>query len=330
MISSEKRYQIFLSSTYSDLHEERRSVIQVLMEMSCIPAGMELFPAADEEQFNFIKKVIDDSDYYVLIIGARYGSVDDRGVSYTEKEYDYAVQKGMHVLAFIRKNIQDVPLSKADTERSAVERLNAFRDRVSKGRLVKFWSEASELPGLVPLSLMKAMTTYPAVGWVRGNVVTSAQSATTIQNLLEENEKLRQRIDTSPNLELSVESLASFDSVFKVQGTIKPSGSSVAIDWAARHTWRKIFSYISPYLLESPNDMMVRYRLAELLYPNKIPTGADLKIRDQDFQTIKVQLMALQLISTSYTKTVKGGMALFWSLTDKGRNQMFLDCSIKE
>lgn len=65
---SEKRYQIFLSSTYVDLKTERQKVIQSLMEMDCIPAGMEIFPAADEEQLDFIKTIIDVSDYYVLII----------------------------------------------------------------------------------------------------------------------------------------------------------------------------------------------------------------------------------------------------------------------
>jgi hypothetical protein len=46
----DKRYQVFVSSTYADLQHERQRVIQALMEMDCIPSGMELFPAADEEQ----------------------------------------------------------------------------------------------------------------------------------------------------------------------------------------------------------------------------------------------------------------------------------------
>ncbi|AHK17554.1 DUF4062 domain-containing protein [Thalassolituus oleivorans] len=97
----DKRYQVFVSSTYADLKEERQHVIQALMEMDCIPAGMELFPAADEEQWEFIKKVIDDCDYYLLVIGGRYGSTTDDGISYTEKEFDYAVQKGLKVVALI-------------------------------------------------------------------------------------------------------------------------------------------------------------------------------------------------------------------------------------
>ena len=97
----DKRYQIFVSSTYADLKEERQRVIQALMEMDCIPAGMELFPAADEEQWLFIKKVIDDCDYYLLVLGGRYGSTTSDGISYTEKEFDYAVSIGLKVVALI-------------------------------------------------------------------------------------------------------------------------------------------------------------------------------------------------------------------------------------
>ena len=47
----EKRYQVFVSSTYADLQEERKTVMQALLELDCIPAGMELFPAANEDQW---------------------------------------------------------------------------------------------------------------------------------------------------------------------------------------------------------------------------------------------------------------------------------------
>lgn len=46
----DKRYQVFISSTYADLQDERQEVIQALLELDCIPAGMELFPAASEDQ----------------------------------------------------------------------------------------------------------------------------------------------------------------------------------------------------------------------------------------------------------------------------------------
>ena len=101
-----KRYQVFVSSTYADLQQERRKVIQTLMEMDCIPAGMELFPAADDEQWEFIKRVIDDCDYYVLIIGGRYGSLTSEGISYTEKEHNYAMSIGLKVLTILYTSLR--------------------------------------------------------------------------------------------------------------------------------------------------------------------------------------------------------------------------------
>lgn len=81
----DKRYQVFISSTFEDLKEERSEVLQALLELDCIPCGMEYFPAADEGQWEYIKKLIDDCDYYIVIIGARYGSVDSMGISFTQK-----------------------------------------------------------------------------------------------------------------------------------------------------------------------------------------------------------------------------------------------------
>src|SRR5437867_7357757 len=105
----DKRYQGFVSSTYADLKDEQSRVIQTVIELDCIPAGMELFPAADEEQFEFIKRVIDDCDYYLLIIGGRYGSTTADGVSYTEQEYDYAIERGLKVIALIHGSPDEIP-----------------------------------------------------------------------------------------------------------------------------------------------------------------------------------------------------------------------------
>lgn len=89
------KYQIFISSTYEDLKEERERVIGAILEMGQIPVGMEMFNAANESQWNIIKRRIEQSDYYLVIVANRYGSADDDGVSYTEKEYDYAVAQGV-------------------------------------------------------------------------------------------------------------------------------------------------------------------------------------------------------------------------------------------
>src|SRR3712207_6374119 len=94
------KYQIFVSSTYEDLKAERDQVIRAVLEMGHIPVGMEMFSAADEEQWQIITRQIDQSDYYVVLVAHRYGSTVE-GISYTEKEYDYAVRSGVPALGFI-------------------------------------------------------------------------------------------------------------------------------------------------------------------------------------------------------------------------------------
>jgi hypothetical protein len=57
----ERRYQVFVSSTYKDLRKERAKVTEALLQLDCFPAGMELFPAAGEDSWSLIKQVIDDT-----------------------------------------------------------------------------------------------------------------------------------------------------------------------------------------------------------------------------------------------------------------------------
>ena len=98
------RYQVFISSTFRNFESERNLLTQALLKANCFPAGMEWFPAADEEQFNYIKQVIDASDYYVLVLGGLYGTIAPDGKSYTEKEYDYAVSIGKKIIALVQQN----------------------------------------------------------------------------------------------------------------------------------------------------------------------------------------------------------------------------------
>lgn len=186
----EKRYQVFVSSTYSDLQEERRKVIQTLMEMDCIPSGMEVFPAIDEEQWEFIKRIIADCDYYILIVGGRYGSTTPEGISYTEKEYEYAVSIGLKIIALLHKNPENIPVKNAELDPNLRARLDAFRLRVENGRLVKYWTNADELPGLVALSLSKTIKTYPAKGWVRADQFAIAEMINEINELRKRNQEL--------------------------------------------------------------------------------------------------------------------------------------------
>src|SRR5258707_3193361 len=228
----DKRYQVFISSTYADLKEERRHVIQTVMEMDCIPAGMELFPAADEEQFEFIKSVINDCDYYLLIIGGKYGSTTADGISYTEKEYDYAISRGLKVIALIHENPDAIPLGKSEKEPELRERLERFREKVATNRLVKMWKSADELPGLVSLSLSKTIKMFPAVGWVRGNRAASEDVLAEINELRKENGQLQKTVaELSGASQYDIPDLAGLDDAMALHGNYYDTS------WLSRRNW---------------------------------------------------------------------------------------------
>ena len=123
----EKRYQVFVSSTYEDLKEERQEVIHALLELECIPSGMELFPATNEDQWSLIKKVIDECDYYLLIYGGRYGSIGPNGYSYTEMEYRYALEIEKPIIAFIHRNPELLPSGRCEPTDDGKRKLADFR-----------------------------------------------------------------------------------------------------------------------------------------------------------------------------------------------------------
>jgi hypothetical protein len=322
-----KRYQVFVSSTFADLREERSKVIQTLMEMDCIPAGMELFPAADEEQFQFIKRVVDDCDYYLVIIGGRYGSTTPDGVSYTEKEYDYAVERGLKVIGLLHENPDQIPLSKSEADPVVRERLATFRKRVATGRIVKFWNKLDDLPALVALSLNKTIKMYPAIGWVRADEVASVKLLAELNDLRKQSEELRRELDKIRSVPVpSIPNLAGLDDSITLKG--KCHDQHVITTWSVSLTWRELFALVAPYLLEQLNEERVKGILERGLL-ERSSTSDFFSLNDQDFQTIKIQLLALGLIDIQSPRTTIGTMTLFWNLTIPGRDLLLQTCTVK-
>lgn len=201
----EKKYQIFISSTYTDLIRAREKVRDAVLTMMHFPVGMEMFSAGDEEQWEIIQDTIDSSDYYVLIVGHRYGTVvetgDDAGISYTEKEFRYAKEKGIPILGFILSDDANVKKTDFETDPKKVEKLTAFKNDVKNGRIVEWWNTPDELALKVTAALHKQMDRKKRPGWVRGDSFNIEASHAEILNLnklvrelQEENAELKSKI----------------------------------------------------------------------------------------------------------------------------------------
>ena len=170
----DRRYQVFVSSTYEDLREERMAVINALLQLDSFPAGMELFPASDEDSWTLIKSVIDDSDYYVIVLGGRYGSIKPGSTkSFTQLEYEYATSVGKPTIAFIHSHPGDLPADKTEKSDEGHKRLDQFRAEL-KQKHCRYWRNTGELQKEVLVGILNLKKTRPGEGWVRGSEVDDA------------------------------------------------------------------------------------------------------------------------------------------------------------
>lgn len=171
-MKNRRKFSIFISSTYEDLKEERQALVGVALENNFIPVGMEQFHAAPTSQWNVITKMIDECDFYLLVIGGRYGSIDEEaGVSYTEKEYNYAKTKGLPVLVLIKKSsaITESERDTGDEKYDKMKRLDEFRERGKNDEnTVDFFTDLNSLKYAASPTFRNAINYVDDnAGWVR-------------------------------------------------------------------------------------------------------------------------------------------------------------------
>lgn len=334
----DKRYQVFVSSTFADLQEERQEVMQALLELDCIPSGMELFPAANEDQWTLIKKLIDDCDYYMVILGGRYGSIGPDGLSYTEMEYRYALEKGKPILGFVHKDPSQIVAKKSEATAEGKKKLDLFRDFV-KTRMCRFWDSPSDLGSQVSRSLVKLIKAHPAIGWVRGDQVPSESATTEILSLRRTIEELEKKLSSVAN-----EAPEGAGLLAQGQDEISLGYTFAASEdrWAHNGTtysanavlsWDDILSSLAPLMIDEADESTMTTALNALVRSREISglkkqkslkdmNLLEFKVKRDDFQTVKVQLRALGLITKSTKNRSVKDTATYWTLTAYGDNQL--------
>ena len=200
-----KRLQIFVSSTYSDLIQERQAAVEAILTAGHIPAGMELFTSGDESQMEVIKQWIDESDVYLLILCGRYGSVEPKtGKSYTQLEYEYALEKGKPLFACaitetaLESRVKIHGSSAIETDNP--QKLKDFRELVLS-KMVRFWDDSKDIKISIGETLAHFSRRDDLNGWVRSQQEADMPAlADEIARLSKENARLRSQIETSKTM----------------------------------------------------------------------------------------------------------------------------------
>ncbi|GHG91490.1 hypothetical protein GCM10012319_52370 [Comamonas sp. KCTC 72670] len=331
---------MFISSTFRDLRDERQAVLKAVLEMEHMPAGMELFAAGDDSAWQLIRDVIDDSDYYVLIIGGRYGSLDESGIGYTEKEYEYAIETKKPVIPLLHERPDNLPRDRTETNEASWGKLQKFRERVEKKHTCVYWMTVDELKARVVTSLLSTMRRHPAVGWIRADKVPSEDVLSELLMLRRKISELEsEKSDGALLPPKGVDGLQQGDDVFvsEVEYVLYVS-SNVYLGEGVEHgvethlSWDQIFAAIAPGLIDDAPDAALRVLIRErfeaatkvlaLKGKNKDKVFRKFKMPERDIDTCIVQLRALGLIRESERQRSVKDTKTYWRLTPHGDFRM--------
>ncbi len=350
-----KRYQVFVSSTFKDLGNERLEVIKALLELDCIPCGMEYFPAASEDAWTYISGLIDQSDYYVVIVAGKYGSQTETGISFTQREYEYAVERGVPTIAFIHASPGELPAKSVELDIGLREKLDQFI-ALLRENLCKEWHNQHELGAVVSRSLTQLIKHKPRTGWIPASEAANPSTADEVllltKKVRELEAKVREYEGDSP---ISGENLADGEDLYaahatflicydeEVQGNRWPRRERRI---RSRHTsnvnlsWNTIFRAIASKIAPTSSESGIRNALNALVAESlQVPEGlvkkgdlvSGITLCAESYDAIKVQLMALHLVTVSKERDEgRAHSVMLWRLTELGRRRLFESLAIRK
>ncbi|MDD2292437.1 MAG: DUF4062 domain-containing protein [Aliarcobacter sp.] len=297
-----KKYSIFISSTYKDLKEYRKSVHDAILKDGHFPVAMENFLASDKDQWKTIEKLIEECDYYVLILGFKYGTIDSiENISYTEKEYEYALSLKKPILTFLlEKGFNRI---KEETEEILKNKIYNFRKKVQNNNMLACkCNDKNNLSSDIISALHKQFEENPQIGWIRtDNIKSDSVNSIFCSNIFDETEY------RGINDEVIIHGYIDQPRVFH--------------EWTQSITWKNLFFKIADELFYNKSEYSIKFGLEfDLNSVNGQYLGQSNceKIHDNDFRKIAKRFKDWGLISIKKSLNQGGKMSLFWSITEKG------------
>lgn len=317
------KYQIFISSTYEDLKEVREQIIKCILEMGHIPVGMEMFSAGNDEQWKIIQKQIDDCDYYVVIVAHRYGSLD-KEISYTEKEYDYAISKNIPVLGFLIDETTKWSSSFIDSDEITKQKLIMFKEKI-KTKMINYWKSTEDLYGKAAIALSKAFTSYERPGYIRSDEVANKDVYNELTRLSTENAKLRKtinEIEESQEIDLDKKESQLLNILESNKRNIPIKFTDDEINWNKDFNLSllEIFEAISERLLIESEELILKQAIALKASGRTDYHKQKTPVANNRFYEWMADLHSLDLIEPSKKSHSIADNSKYWTLSALGRD----------
>jgi len=321
------------------------------LRQGVFPCGREYFPAASEESWTYIASLIDQCDYYLVIVGGRYGSVTSDGVSFTQKEYLYAQSKEIPCIAFTHAKPDELPVKKSEQSEEGRKRLLEFVSLLRKN-LCKDWSTPHELGAVVSRSVTQLMKRHPRTGWIPANQAGDPKATEEILALTKKVSELEEELRRARGRPaLNVSTLASGEDRVELSINYAVSADAKRNTWTtseivARYsgsitvTWDDLFRAIAPRIAPYANDTAIRNGSNALLkdrFPEpeqvlrKGQWVGSVTLTDDSYNVVKVQFSALGLTTIGKERNDDGGTTgVLWRLTEEGATRITHSLAVKK
>jgi hypothetical protein len=336
-VSSQQKYRIFISSTYTDLVAERQAVMLSLLKLGHFPVGMELYPTEDNDLWSIIQQQINECDYYMVLVGGRYGSLSPMGLSYTHREYIYASTRKKPILSLVHDDPSLLPASRREESSIGEMRLDSFRQLLAKGDMSREWHTRAELFDLVGTVVPQFISRHPVEGWVRNGTQVASLEVTRLQKQVEELERELEALRVGGGRPPSAPFPQHEYLDVRYRCNVFVKGNCKLTDLTEHLTWGELFVHLGSQMLDKISDNLMRQTLEKWLAAKAMASAqkihahahaiTSVQISPENFNQIKVRLRVLGLISKG--SQVMGG-APNWQLTPYGTeilNQLLVRAS---
>lgn len=322
----------------------RESLMLPLLEQGLVPTGLESREAETSNNLMpVVQKLIDSSDYFILIVGARYGTLSPMGLSEVHREYIYAATKRKPIIAFIHDNPALLPAAQQPTTQDERVRREDFVRLLEEKVPCHRWTSESALKDVARKVIPNLIREHRAPGWVRadqGGVAGKTVSNSEVASLKARIAALeKERDDFLQQARPPLKTLArgSDQVALDYSCNVYEGGDCKLAMVTARLDWDQAFSCVAPLMLNPASEPVMQKALEDFIsrkalndvqkdFP-RAHAVRNVVMAAHSFNQIKVHLRTLGLISKSSERDNRG--LPLWQLTTHGDNTMSQVMAVK-
>jgi len=327
----DKRYHVFISTTEADMHAERVVLSQTLVSQGFFSWGLEQRTPLTTA---FARRQIDDCDYFILMLGSRYGELSASGVSYMHLEYIYAVTKQKPILVLMYEAPEGRAEEFQDKTQEGKLKFLDFRRQLQRERdMVMTFRDLRDLEIAIRHTMPQFLNRYPAQGWIRPN-------QQQVQQLQDENEQLRQKLtqleQQQPRVTSAPQRVADLPQVqgheeiaFDYKVHAYQDGNFRELRPQRQMTWNDLLMVIGPgFSPAMPEDSFAKI-LNDYLNSTALADVRDVMPRAHAVARCQVNIRALHMIKTQFKNNAwivpvgrDDRQRVLWELSPAGERQL--------